>query len=246
PVSLAFALHQAPTLASGVIATRAGALLASADTLLITVRGRGGHASMPHHALDPIPIACEIVMALQAMVTRRVDAFDPAVVTVARIQAGTTSNVVPETAELFGTIRAVSERTRKDVLEHVRRLAEGIAVAHGAEAEVHLEAGYPVTVNDTDAAGFVLDTAGAILGDRATLRLPTPFMGAEDWSYVLQQVPGCMAFLGTAPSGGGQVAPNHSNRMVLDESAMTAGIATYAAVALRWLDRDRKDPPSAP
>ncbi len=236
PVSLAFAIHQTPTIPSGVVASRSQALLASSDTLLVTVRGRGGHASMPHHTLDPIPIACEIVTALQAMVTRRVDAFDPAVVTVARIQAGTTSNVIPETAELFGTIRAVSEATRTAVLEDVRRLAAGIAAAHGAEAEVELEPGYPVTVNDDDSAGFVLDTAAALLGSRAAVRMPTPIMGAEDWSYVLQQVPGAMAFLGTAPGGGGRAAPNHSNRMVIDESAMAVGVATYAAVALRWLD----------
>ncbi|MDQ3293965.1 MAG: M20 family metallopeptidase [Actinomycetota bacterium] len=236
PVSMAFAIHQTPTMPSGMIATRGQALLASADTVLITVRGRGGHASMPHHALDPIPIACEIVTALQSMVTRRVDAFDPAVVTIARIQAGTTSNVIPESAELYGTIRTVSERTREAVLDDVRRLAEGIAGAHGAAADVSLVPGYPVTVNDDDAARFVLDTAGTLLGERATIEMPTPYMGAEDWSYVLQQVPGAMAFLGTRPAGvSGPVAPNHSNRMTIDESAMVAGIATYAGVALRWL-----------
>jgi len=236
PVSMAFAIHQTPVIASGVITTRGRALLASADELLVTVRGRGGHASMPHHALDPIPIACEIVGALQSMVTRRVDAFDPAVVTIARIRAGTTSNVIPESAEMFGTIRTVSERTRAAVVDDVRRLAEGIAAAHGAEAEVILEPGYPVTVNDVDAAAFALDTARLTLGEEAVHEMPTPVMGAEDWSYVLQEVPGCMAFLGSRPPGTtGHVAPNHSNRMVIDEQAMAAGIAIYSAVALRWL-----------
>jgi hippurate hydrolase len=237
PVSMAFAIHQTPVIRSGTIATRGRALLASADELRVTVQGRGGHASMPHHALDPIPIACEIVTALQSMVTRRVDAFDPAVVTIARIQAGTTSNVIPESAELFGTIRTISERTRGAVLDDVRRLAEGIAGAHGAEATVELGFGYPVTVNDIDAAAFTLDTVRQVLGDASAVEMPTPIMGAEDWSYVLQEVPGCMAFLGTRPpdATGNHVAPNHSNRMVLDEPAMAAGIATYAAVALRWL-----------
>jgi hippurate hydrolase len=238
PVSMAFAIHQTPTLPCGAVASRGRALLASADSVLINVRGRGGHASMPHQALDPIPIACEIVTALQAMVTRRVDAFDPAVVTIARIQAGTTSNVIPESAELFGTIRTVSPKTRDAVLEDVRRLAEGIASAHGATAEVDLVRGYPVTVNDVDAAQFALDTAAALLGERNAIQMPTPVMGAEDWSYVLEEVPGAMAFLGTKPPGSGFVAPNHSNRMVIDESAMAAGIATYAGVALRWLAGD--------
>jgi hippurate hydrolase len=220
-----------------MVATRGRALLASADELHVTVRGRGGHASMPHHACDPVPIACEIVTAIQAMITRRVDVFDPAVVTVSKIRAGTTSNVIPEDAQLLGTIRTVSERTRTAVLDDLRRLAEGIAAAHGAEATVDIGFGYPVTVNDDDAAAFALDTARLLLGESAAIEMPTPVMGAEDWSYVLQQVPGAMAFLGTAPKGAkGPAAPNHSNRMVIDEDAMAAGIATYAGVALRWLD----------
>ncbi|MGH9274361.1 MAG: M20 metallopeptidase family protein [Acidimicrobiales bacterium] len=237
PVSMAFAIHQSPTIPSGVIATKGRALLASADTLQITVRGRGGHASMPHHATDPIPVACEIVTALQTMVTRRIDAFDPAVVTVAKLRAGTTTNVIPETATLWGTIRTVSEHSRNAVLEYIDRLANGIASAHGAVAEVDLVRGYPVTVNDDAAARFALDTAAALLGDKCAIELPQPVMGAEDWSYVLQEVTGSMAFLGTRPAGvaPAEVAPNHSNRMILDESAMVAGIATYAGVALRWL-----------
>ena len=237
PVTMAFALHQSPTIPSGMIATKGSSLMASADSFVITVRGRGGHASMPHHATDPIPIACEMVGAFQAMVTRRVDVFDPAVVTVGRIQAGTTSNVIPETAELIGTVRTVSEKARDSVLADIEQVATGIASAHGATAEVAILRGYPVTVNDDAAARFALDTAATLLGERQTVEMPTPVMGAEDWSYVLQEVPGAMAFLGTRPPGLApqQVAPNHSNKMILDEDAMAAGIATYAGVALRWL-----------
>jgi amidohydrolase len=239
-VSMAFAIHQSPSIPSGMIATRGHALLASADELQITVRGRGGHASMPHHANDPIPVACEIVTALQTMVTRRVDVFDPAVVTVAKIRAGTTNNVIPETAALWGTIRTVSERTRNEVIADIERVATGIATAHGATAEVEVTRGYPVTVNDDGAAGFALDTAARLLGERSAVAMPSPVMGAEDWSYVLQEVTGAMAFLGTRPAGFAphEVAPNHSNRMVIDEAAMAAGIATYAGVALRWLAAD--------
>lgn len=237
PVSMAFAIHQSPSIPSGMIATKGQTIMASTDELVITVRGRGGHASMPHQASDPIPVACEIVTALQAMVTRRVDAFDPAVVSVTKIRAGTTTNVIPETATLWGTIRTVSEKTRMAVLADIERVASGIAAAHGAAAEVTLTSGYPVTVNDDDAARFALDTAARLLGDKATLEMPAPVMGAEDWSYVLQQVPGAMVFLGTRPKGVAphEVAPNHSNRMVLDEDAMAVGIATYTGVALRWL-----------
>ena len=232
--SAAFAIHITPTIPSGWIATRPGPFMASADVLRITVRGRGGHASMPHQAVDPIPVACEIVGAIQSMVTRRVDAFDPAVVTIAKIQSGTTSNVIPESAELTGTIRTVSEHTRNQVLDGLRQLAGGIAGAHGADAEVEVEEGYPVTVNDEDFAAFASDVAREVVGDACTVRMPSPVMGAEDFSYVLQRVPGAMVFLGASP-GRGPAAPNHSNRMVLDEGAMAAGIAMHTAVALRHL-----------
>jgi amidohydrolase len=227
----AFAIHTTPNLAPGQVGTRGGPLMASDDRFVVTVRGRGGHASEPHRALDPIPVACEIVLALQSAVTRRMDAFDPAVVTVARVRAGSTSNVIPETAELLGTMRTVSERARTRVVETVRRVAEGVASAHGAEADVTIVEGYPVTVNDGDFAAFV----SGIAGD-AAVTLPSPVMGAEDFSYVLQRVPGAMAFLGTRPDGvrAADAAPNHSNRMLLNEDAMANGIALHAAVALSF------------
>jgi len=236
-VSMAFAIHQSPNIPSGMIASKGRSIMASADEFQITVRGRGGHASMPHQAGDPIPVAAEIITAIQSMVTRRIDAFDPAVVTVAKLRAGTTTNVIPETATMWGTIRAVSASTREAVMADVERVATGIAAAHGAVAEVDLQVGYPVTVNDEAAARFALETAAELLGPARSVELPQPVMGAEDWSYVLEQVPGAMAFLGTRPPGVAprDVAPNHSNRMVLDEDAMATGIATYSAVALRWL-----------
>ncbi|OGL09768.1 MAG: amidohydrolase, partial [Candidatus Rokubacteria bacterium RIFCSPLOWO2_02_FULL_72_37] len=233
PPSGAFALHVTHRHAAGVVATRPGPTMASGDTLQIVVRGKGGHASAPHDCLDPIPIACEIVQAFQTLVTRSVNVFDPAVVTVAKIEAGTTRNVIPETATLLGTVRTVSEATRQRVLEGVRRIAEGVGAAHGAEVTVELIRGYPVTVNDVDFAGFVLDTARTLLGPERVHTMSHPVMGSEDFSYVLQRVPGAMANLGTRPESG-PVFPNHSNRMIVNESALPAGIATHVAVALRF------------
>jgi hippurate hydrolase len=234
----AFAIHITHRQAAGVVSTRPGPMLASGDTLQICVRGKGGHASAPHDCLDPIPIACEIVQAFQTLVTRKVNAFDPAVLTIAKIEAGTTRNVIPETANLLGTVRTVSEATRERVLEGVRRLADGIAAAHGAEATVDIIRGYPVTANDPDFARFVLDTAGALVGAERTHEMRHPVMGSEDFSYVLQRVPGAMANLGTRPDNG-PVFPNHSNRMLLNESALPTGIALHVAVALRFLDDAR-------
>jgi hippurate hydrolase len=232
----AFAMHVTHRRPAGVISAKAGPTAAAADTIQMIVRGQGGHASAPHDCVDPIPIACEIVQALQTMVTRRVHVFDPAVVTIAKIEAGTTRNVIPETATLLGTVRTVSEATRESVLEGVRRVARGIADAHGAEIDVEITRGYPPTVNDERFARFVLDTARDLLGPDGAVLANNPMMGAEDFSYVLQRVPGTMANLGTRPDSG-PVYPNHSNRMLLNESALATGVAMHAAVALRFLER---------
>jgi amidohydrolase len=233
----ALAIHIGTRYPTGEIHLRPGPEMAATDVIRITVRGRGGHASAPHLALDPIAIAAEIVLALQAMVTRRIDVFDPAVVTIAQITAGTTNNIIPESAFLFGTIRTVSEESRAEVRAGVRRVAEGIAAAHGATAEVDLEAGYPVTINDPAFTAFVMDTARSLIGDERVAELPAPIMGAEDFSYLLQEVPGAMAFLGARPAGQDPAtAPqNHSNLVVFDEPAMAVGVALYAAVAIRHL-----------
>jgi amidohydrolase len=233
----AFAVHISTRYPTGEIHLKPGPEMAATDVIRITVRGRGGHASAPHHAVDPIAVAAEIVLALQAMVTRRVDVFDPAVVTIAQITAGTTNNIIPDSAFLFGTIRSVSEETRVIVRAGVRRVAEGIAAAHDASVDVDLEPGYPVTINDPDFTSFVVDTARSLVGDERVREMPAPIMGAEDFSYVLQQVPGAMAFLGGRPAGlDPATAPqNHSNLVVFDESAMPTGVALYVAVALRHL-----------
>jgi hippurate hydrolase len=237
PPSGAFALHVSPMFAAGTVNLRGGPQLASSDVLRVTVTGRGGHASMPHGANDPIPVACQIVTALQTMVTRRTSVFDPVVVTVTHVWAGTTTNIIPETAHLEGTLRTLSGPVREQVHGHIRRLAEGIAAAHEMTAEVEIEHGYPVTSNDGAFAGFALDVAAELLGEGDVVRMDTPIMGAEDFSYVLERVPGAIAFLGACPPGVApeEAAPNHSNRAIFNEEAMLNGVATYAAVALRHL-----------
>lgn len=239
PVTGAFALHITSTLPSGWLSCRGGPTMASADRMLIGVTGKGGHASEPYRAMDPIPVACEIVQALQTMVTRTIDVFEPSVVTVGRITAGTTSNIIPETAQIEGTIRAVSEATRSRVHDNIRRVVDGIAAAHGVEATVEIDPGYPVTVNDHQFAADALGVARTVAGADNVIELPHPIMGAEDFSYVLQRVPGTMMFLGGTPLDAdlASAAPNHSNRVVFDETAMVRGIATYAAVAIDHLTR---------
>lgn len=232
----AFAMHIAPQLPVGMVAGRPGPILAAADTFNVTVRGRGGHASMPHLSADPVPVACEIVSALQSFVTRRIDAFDPVVLTVTKITAGTTSNVIPETAELLGTLRSFSEGSRARAQKGIERVATQVAAAHELEAEVTLSEGYPVTVNDAGFAEFSARVTRELLGDSAWIEMPNPAMGAEDFSYVLQRLPGAMVLLGVRPEGVDHPAPQHSNRMLLNESGMQHGIALHAGIALQYLE----------
>jgi hippurate hydrolase len=243
PPSAAFALHIAPIFASGTINLREGPQLASSDVLRITVRGSGGHASMPHSANDPIPVACEIVTALQTMITRRTSVFDPAVLTISHLRSGTTYNVIPDSAYLEGTLRALSGPRRAELHGHIRRVAEGIAVAHEMSAEVEIELGYPTMVNDPAAATQVYDVAERLLGEENVVGMAEPLMAAEDFAYILERVPGAMAFLGACPPGTmpDRAAPNHSNRAVFDEKAMINGIGLYTAVALRHLNPYRGD-----
>lgn len=231
----AFAIHVFPLLPVGMVAGRRGPILAAADEFRIELKGRGGHASMPHDALDPIPAACEVVQALQAFVTRRTNAFDPVIITVATLQSGTARNVIPEHAVLGGTIRSVSEESRAIAHEGVDRIARGIAVAHGLDVEVELMIGYPATLNHEGFTDLALDAARGLLGSDRVAVQPNPAMGAEDWSYVLQKIPGCMLILGVRPVDA-VPAPCHSNRMVLNEEGMVPGIALHAAVALGYLD----------
>ena len=234
----AFAIHISALFPSGEVHSRPGTLLASADNIAITVRGSGGHASMPHNARDPIPVAAEIITALQVAITRSLDAFDPVVLTIAHLTAGTTTNIIPETALLEGTFRTVSDKRRAAMPELIRRVVSGVAAAHDVEADVVFKPLYPVTVNDARVFDAVQEIARFVVGAADVHEMAAPIMGAEDWSYVLQRIPGVMVDLGGRPRDRELAGypMNHSNLVVFDEDAMAAGVALYVAVAER-LDR---------
>jgi amidohydrolase len=232
PPDLAFAIHASPIIPPGTLAGKAGPVMASADTFTITVKGRGGHASTPHLGSDPITTACEIVMGLQSMITREIDVFNPGVVTVGKLRAGTTNNVIPPDAVIHGTIRAVSARTRKRIKASLTRVAEGISAAHDQEALVEIEDGYPVTVNGPAATERAMELGDELVGEDHMIRMPAPTMGAEDWSYVLERVPGSMLFVGVKPDGIDNAPSAHSDRYLLEERGLATGIALYTAVAL--------------
>lgn len=233
----AFALHVMPNAPHGVFGGRTGALLASADQIEIVVSGRGGHASMPHATLDPMPVACEIVTALQAMVTRKFSVFDPVVVTIAKIECGTAHNVIADSARLTGTMRSLSPANRARLREEVQRLAIGIASAHGLSAQVAIHEGFPVTLCDAEAVALGERVASDLFGPEGFLRLPAPIMGAEDFAYVLEKVPGAMFFLGVSHQGEEwqHCCGIHSTKMRIDESTMPLGAAYLAGLATRFL-----------
>ncbi len=233
----AFALHIFPNMPSGAIGCRTGAMLASADTLRARIRGKGGHAAMPHEAVDPVPIACEAVLALQAHVARRTSFTDPAVLSITRIAGGSSHNVISDEVELLGTLRTLSDDRREGTRAAFERIVTGIAEAHGARAEVQIEEGYPPTVNDARAVAMVRALTTELYGEESYLEVPAPSMGAEDFAYVLQRVPGAMAFLGVAPPGGdprGQ-PPIHNSKMLVEESVLPRGVAMHCAFAARFL-----------
>ncbi|MEZ6028503.1 MAG: M20 family metallopeptidase [Hyphomonadaceae bacterium] len=233
----AFALHVTPNIQSGIFASRVGPLLAAADRIELTIMGKGGHASQPHDAVDPIPVACEMVMALQSMMTRRVPAFDPAILTIAHIKSGSTNNVIPESAFIEGTIRSFSEKSRAIAREGLKRVVENVCAAHLCEADLRIIPGFPVTLCDERAVALARRTTRETFGEDAWFEMPHPMMGAEDFSYVLQKAPGAMMFLGATPEGGDwrTCCALHSNRMMLDEKVMARGAAMHCAMAEAFL-----------
>ncbi len=237
PVVAAYALHVAS--AGHPLGTwfgRPGPIMAAADECVIRVMGSGGHGSQPHLAKDPVPVACEIVLALQLMVTRQFDAMDPMVVTVGRITSGTKDNIIPDEALLELTVRTFSEGNRSRVHEAIARLAEGIAGAHGLSAEVTTMMGYPVTVNDETEYALLRSTVEDVFGPGRYAAMDHPEAGAEDFAIVAQQVPSAYVFLSACPAADPLAAPdNHSPRAHFDDAVLPDAALLLAELAVRRL-----------
>jgi amidohydrolase len=234
----AFGLHVASSLLPlGMFASREGTIMASADTMEVTVKGRGGHGSQPHLAADPVPTACEIVTALQTLVTRRFDVFDPVVITVGSFHAGTASNVIPDRARFSATVRAFSAGARSAMQDAAYRLVHDIASAHGLSATVDFVDSYPVTVNDAAEVGFAERTITELFGGERFVRMPDPLTGSEDFSYVLNETPGAFIMLGACPPDADPAsAPfNHSAEAAFDDAVLADGATLLAELALRKL-----------
>lgn len=238
PPSAAYALHvTSTTLPKGVFGSRPGPLMSAAGKLRVTVLGSGGHGSAPHQALDPIPAMCEMVLALQTFVTRGFDVFDPVVLTVGTIHAGMAHNVIPDSGHFEATIRSFSDDTSEKALRECVRVVRGVADAHGLKVEADVESLFPPTVNDEAEYERARDQVCELFGEDRWIDLPTPISASEDFSLVLQRVPGAMIFLGAhLPGVDPRTAPaNHSPHAAFDDAVLADGAALYAALALSHL-----------
>jgi hippurate hydrolase len=237
-IDAAYGIHVGPG-EHGTFQLKAGTIMAGANVLKVTVHGRGGHGSRPHQAVDPVPAVAEIVLALQSWVTRRVDVFDPVVLSVTKLFASEVVNVIPEQAGLAATLRTLSEASIAQAQAELPPLVERIAAAHGCTADVEVIIGYPVTVNtapETAAAAAVLRDE---FGDDRVEELTVPWMASEDFSFVLREVPGTFLFLCATPPhiDPDDIPMNHSPHAVFDDAVLGDQAAALAALALRHVGR---------
>ena len=222
---------------NGSFTTKPGTMMASSDELHVTVVGMGGHGSQPHTAKDPIPVAAEMISALQLLITRSFNAFDPVVITVGQFHAGTKANIIPDTAEFQATIRTFSDENRNRIQSEAVRLCKSIAEGYGLTAEVKVVEQYPVTVNNDDHARFVGQVAKEVFGEAGFLEMPYPIAGAEDYSRVLAEIPGSYVFLGASVDKDFTKSEvNHSPRAMFDDSVLYRGTALLSELAVRSLN----------
>jgi hippurate hydrolase len=238
PVDAVYGLHVVSTGGEqplGMFTSRPGTFMSASAGLFVKVIGVGGHGSSPHEVLDPIPAACEMVTALQTMVGRRFGPFEPVVLTVGVLRAGTKRNIIPDEAEFEATVRTFDADTGRRIAEHAVTVCEGIAAAHGLKVEARFEEEYPATVNDAGEYAFVAETVREVFGDGRFVRQEYPEPGSEDFSRLLDRVPGAYLFLYACVED--HPEPNHSARAVFDDSVLGDGAALLAELAVRRLAR---------
>lgn len=233
PFDAIFGLHNHPGFAEGTFRLRSGPMMASSDTAHITIRGKGGHASRPHLAVDPIVVACNLVVSLQTVVSRSIDPTQTAVVTVGTIHAGEVVNVIPEYAKLGLSIRSFDPKIRDLLEERIKKLARSVAEGHGATVEVDYERGYPVVVNSDAETQFARLVAEELVGaDKVATSDLIP--GSEDFSYFLERKPGSFLRMGNGENS----AMLHNPKYDFADGSLTTGAAMWARLVERYLDEE--------
>lgn len=232
PIDAIFGLHNHPGMPAGALLTRPGPIMAAGDTVKITIKGKGGHASRPHLTIDPVLIACNLVMTLQSIVSRNVDPTQTAVVTVSTIHAGEASNVIANTAKLSMSVRSFDPAIRSFLEERICKLTASVAEGHGATAEIDYEHGYPVVVNSEKETAFAHAVAEELIGAENVSTCPL-LPGSEDFAYFLEHRPGSFLRLGN----GNDSAILHSSGYDFNDGSLTTGAAMWARLAERYLDQ---------
>jgi hippurate hydrolase len=246
PMEAIFGAHNWPGMKVGTVGLNPGAMLASSNEFRIVVRGKGSHAALPHLGIDPVPVACQIVLAFQTIITRNRKPIDPGVLSVTMIHAGEACNVVPDTCELRGTVRTFSIETLDLIEERMRRIAEHSCAAFGANCEFNFKRNYPPTVNHADETEFVRRALSGVFGPENVLAFE-PTMGAEDFSFFLQARPGCYFMLGNGEGqhrdGGHGLGPCtlHNSSYDFNDALIPLGATAWVRIAEAWLAQ----PPAA-
>lgn len=231
------ALHMDPDIPSGKIRVKPGSLYASPDDFYITVIGRGGHGAEPHRCIDPIAVSAEIINALMNIVSREIDPFDEAVVSVGSIHSGTATNIIPDTAEISGTARSLTNEVRAQLKKRIGETAQGICAAHGAKCEYSFSELFPPLINDRELSERLYRVACRIIGEENCIFGGRATMAGEDFSYFSQERPSVLFKLGCRNEELGIIAPIHHNKFDIDESTMKYGAAVFCEFAVDFLNR---------
>lgn len=237
PMEAVFGMHNWPGLPAGSFAVHAGPVMASADRFDITVLGHGAHAAMPHLGADPVTAAAALVQAVQTIVSRNLDPADSAVVSVTQFHAGEAYNVIPDRAELSGTVRAFSVAVQDAVEARLRTLCDGIAAGFGVKVDFAYRRGYPPTINTAPEAAVCVEVARGLVGDAAVDTAARPSMGAEDFAYFLQRKPGAYVWLGNGPGEGGCTL--HNPHYDFNDDILPVGVAYWAELVRHLLPAAR-------
>ena len=226
PVDSVYGLHNWPGMPAGIFGVGSGPIMASVDTFDLTINGRGGHAAMPDQCIDPILIASQVVSALQSIPSRNTHPVDSVVISVTQIHAGDAYNVIPVSVQMHGTVRTFQPETRKEIPSSMLRVTEGVCAAYGGTCELNYMSGYPATINSATETEISAKAVVDLLGEENIIRNPTPSMGGEDFSYMLEALPGCYVWLGIGPGKGEGGCMLHSSRYDFNDDVLPIG-ASY-------------------
>lgn len=228
-----------PGIGNGQVGWKKGSVMAAVDTFNVTVKGKGGHGAYPDECIDPIPVACQMILALQNIISREIKPTHGAVITTGELHAGTLVNIIPDTASFGGTIRTLDPEDRKTVCRRMEEIFRGVASATRTEVDVKISHAYPVSVNDSGAVDFFIESASKIVGRENMVEIPDASTGTEDISYYLQEVPGCFGTLGSlAPHSDGMCYPHHNSKFRIAEDCLYLGTAIYVQCGVDFLTKE--------